>query len=272
MNKKDLIQQIFEKKSLLCVGLDSDIEKVPHCVYGNVYEFNRRIIDATIDLAIAYKINTAFYEVRGSKGWEDMKKTIDYIRSVSPNTFIIADAKRGDIGNTSLQYAHAFLSPTTLNVDAITVSPYMGVDSVQPFYNFPEKWVIILALTSNKGAQDFQLLSCSDGKYLFEHILEKASSWGTPDNTMFVVGATQAKYLSLVRKIVPNHFLLIPGIGAQGGDLEAVLENVLDKNNALVLINISRSIIFATQEKDFAQQARANAIKMVNEMRKIMFK
>lgn len=271
MNKKQLSQIIFEKKSVLCIGLDSDIAKIPSCLSGNIFEFNKQIIDATIDLAVAYKINTAFYEVRGSKGWEDLKNTIDYIRLVSPNTFIIADAKRADIGNTSMQYAHAFFSPNGLNVDALTVSPYMGIDALEPFYQFNDKWVIVLALTSNKGSKDVQLLKCSNGKYVYEHVLEKVSSFGSPENTMFVVGATQVNFLKTIRDIVPNHFLLIPGIGAQGGDLETVLTYLFNKKEASILINISRNIIFASNKEDFASKARENALQIVEQMRKIVF-
>ncbi|MCX7696497.1 MAG: orotidine-5'-phosphate decarboxylase [Bacteroidales bacterium] len=270
MNRETLIKNIFNKRSVLCVGLDADVTKLPLSLKGDVLEFNRQIIDATIDLSVAYKINTAFYEALGSKGWDIMQKTVSYIRSLSSDVFIIADAKRADIGNTSQQYAKAFFDKLGLNVDAVTVSPYLGKDSIDPFFSYPGKWVIILALTSNSGAEDFQLIPLQNGKLLFEVVTEKAISWGNIDNTMLVVGATQIEYLAKIRKIAPHHFLLIPGIGAQGGDLQKVLEKTFHPEHANILINISRSIIFASNESSFALSARNNAMKIVQEMRKII--
>lgn len=270
MNKSSLIKNIFQKRSVLCVGLDSDVNKIPSSLKGNVFEFNRQIIDATIDLTIAYKINTAFYEACGSKGWEDMQKTVAYIRSLSSDVLIIADAKRADIGNTSQQYARAFLDANGLNVDALTVSPYLGKDSLEPFFSYPDKWVIILALTSNTGAEDFQLLPLQNGKLLFEAVTEKAITWGNVNNTMLVAGATQVDYLTRIRKIAPDHFLLIPGIGVQGGDLQQVLEKTFHPQDGNILINVSRSIIFASNGSSFAHEARNNAKKIVQEMRKIL--
>jgi orotidine-5'-phosphate decarboxylase len=261
MNKKELIRIIRQKKSFLCIGLDSDINKIPKHLLETedpVFEFNRQIIDATIDLAAAYKPNLAFYESSGLKGWISLEKTISYLHNKKDHVFLIADAKRGDIGNTSSQYARAFFD--ILDVDAITVAPYMGSDSVQPFLAYPGKWAIILALTSNKGAQDFQYLE-SNGYHLFEHLLKTASQWGTSDNTMFVVGATQARQLENIRKIIPDHFLLVPGVGAQGGNLQEVAKYGMTKDVGL-LVNASRSIIFASSGEDFALKAREEAEKL----------
>lgn len=260
MNIKQLIQSIKEKKSFLCVGLDTDISKIPsHLmdVEDPVFEFNKQIIDATADLCVSYKPNTAFYECRGEAGWKSLKRTFDYI----PKThFSIADAKRGDIGNTSKMYAQAFFEH--MNADSITVAPYMGSDSVQPFLEYKDKVTILLALTSNSGALDFQLLSTNiEEKKLFEKVLIRSQKWGNANNLMYVVGATQAKMLEKIRLIVPEHFLLVPGIGAQGGSLAEVAQYGMNKNCGL-LVNASRSIIYASNGKDFAEKAREEALKL----------
>jgi orotidine-5'-phosphate decarboxylase len=269
MNRQELISIIRKKKSFLCVGLDSEISKIPpHLLREEdpVFEFNKQIIDATIDFAVAYKPNLAFYESSGMKGWISMEKTISYLHMKKDRVFLIADAKRGDIGNTSAQYAKAFFD--ILDVDAITAAPYMGSDSITPFLSYPNKWVILLALTSNKGASDFQYLK-TDGSYLFEHVLRISSKWGTPENMMYVVGATQAQQLETIRKIVPDHFLLVPGVGAQGGSLQEVARYGMTKDVAL-LVNASRSIIFASSKEDFAEKAREEAEKMQKEMEVLM--
>ncbi len=259
MTKSDLVQLIRRRESFLCVGLDTDIDKIPAFLLeyeDPVFEFNRRIIDATSPHCIAYKPNVAFYEAMGSKGWDALAKTLDYI----PDThFTIADAKRGDIGNTSHRYAQAFFE--TLDFDAVTVTPYMGYDSIAPFLQFDEKWVIILALTSNPGSADFQWLTDGHGMHLYEHVLKASSQWGSPDNTMFVVGATQATSLRKIRQLVPDHFLLVPGVGTQGGDLHTVYRSGATDDVSL-LVNASRSIIYAggqssTFERDVASRARA---------------
>jgi orotidine-5'-phosphate decarboxylase len=264
MNINQLIQSIKEKKSFLCVGLDSDISKIPtHLLDAEdpVFEFNKQIIDATADLCVAYKPNTAFYECRGDEGWKSLKRTFDYI----PKThFSIADAKRGDIGNTSKMYAQAFFE--YMNSDSITVAPYMGSDSVQPFLEYKDKVTILLALTSNSGAMDFQLLSTNnDDKKIFEKVLLLSQKWGDANNLMYVVGATQAKLLEKIRAIVPEHFLLVPGVGAQGGSLAEVAQYGMNKNCGL-LVNASRSIIYASNGKDFADRAREEALKLQQEM------
>lgn len=269
MNKKELIRLIQKKKSFLCVGLDSDISKIPpHLLTSEdpIFEFNKAIIDATLAFSIAYKPNLAFYEARGWKGILSLEKTIAYIRSKQEKVFLIADAKRGDIGNTSTQYALSFFDneDENLNYDAITVTPYMGEDSVKPFLAFDNKWVILLALTSNKGADDFQLLSFNN-KRLFEHVLETSKQWGNADNMMYVVGATKAEMLSDIRKIVADNFLLIPGVGAQGGSLEAVVKYGMNHDCGLI-INASRSIIYAADDLDFAKRAADEAEKMQKEM------
>ncbi len=255
MNRQELIKQIRAKQSFLCVGLDSDINKIPRHLFATadpVFEFNKAIIDATKAYAVAYKINTAFYEAQGIKGWTSMAKTLEYIPK---DCFTIADAKRGDIGNTSEQYAKTFFD--TYNFDSVTVAPYMGEDSVGPFLQFPAKWAIVLGLTSNKGSQDFQLLPC-EGELLYERVLRTVASWGTPENLMFVIGATQADQLAHVRQLLPDHFLLLPGVGAQGGDLEVVAKNALIKDIG-ILVNVSRGIIFAGTDADFATQAQKAA-------------
>jgi orotidine-5'-phosphate decarboxylase len=265
MNRQELISIIRKKKSFLCVGLDSELSKIPpHLLREEdpVFEFNKQIIDATIDFAVAYKPNLAFYESSGLKGWVSLEKTISYLHLKKDNVFLIADAKRGDIGNTSSQYAKAFFE--ILDVDAITIAPYMGSDSVQPFLAYPGKWAILLALTSNKGANDFQYLESGDSR-LFEHVLRTSSHWGTPENMMYVVGATQARQLETIRKIIPDHFLLVPGVGAQGGSLQEVAQYGMTKDIGL-LVNASRSIIFASSKEDFAEKAREEAEKMQKEM------
>jgi orotidine-5'-phosphate decarboxylase len=270
MDKAALFQQIKIKKSFLCVGLDTDIQKIPTFLLKEsdpVYAFNKAIIDASADFTVAYKPNTAFYEEYGAKGWLSLEKTIDYIRSNYPEIFIIADAKRGDIGNTSAKYASAFFDE--LGADAVTVAPYMGHDSVLPFLNHKDKWVILLALTSNAGSADFQYLT-SDNKKLFERVLETAKSWADPDQLMFVVGATHPEEIALIRKIVPDYFLLVPGVGAQGGDLQAVAEFGLN-NECGLLVNSSRGIIYRSDKEDFAVQAGIEAQKIQQEMETILF-
>ena len=274
MKRSDLIQLIQRKKSFLCVGLDSELSKIPaHLLETEdpIFEFNKQIIDATLDLAVAYKPNLAFYESQGLKGWQSLEKTMKYLNQFKDKVFTIADAKRGDIGNTSRLYAQAFLDPSssTLNFDSITVAPYMGEDSVSPFLSYEDKWVILLALTSNKGAFDFQLFENAEGKKLYQEVLAKSSTWGNEGNMMYVVGATKAELLADIRKIIPNHFLLVPGVGAQGGSLAEVAKYGLTKDCGL-LINASRSIIFASKGVDFAEKARAEALSMQLEMKEIL--
>lgn len=269
MNKQELISIIQRKKSFLCVGLDSDISKIPPHLLSledPVFEFNKEIIDATLPYTVAYKPNLAFYETRGWKGLLSLEKTVAYLHSKDDKPFIIADAKRGDIGNTSTQYALSFFGNTNegLNFDAVTVAPYMGEDSVKPFLAFENKWVILLALTSNKGADDFQLLT-ANGKRLFEHVLETSKQWGNENNMMYVVGATKAEMLEDIRKIVPDNFLLIPGVGAQGGSLSEVVKYGMNKDCGL-LVNASRSIIYASKNTDFALKASEEAAIMQKEM------
>ena len=250
MKRKQLIDHIKEKKSYLCVGLDTDITKIPRHLESNadaIFEFNKQIIDATKNHCVSYKINTAFYEAQGLKGWEAMEKTLHYI----PEThFTIADAKRGDIGNTSAQYAKTFFE--TLPFDAVTVAPYMGEDSIRPFLEYDNKFTIVLGLTSNKGANDFELQQSGD-KLLYEKVLEKVSTWGTIDNLMFVVGATQAEEFVNIRKIIPQHFLLVPGVGAQGGSLKDISAYAMNDDIGL-LVNVSRAIIFADDAKKAADE------------------
>lgn len=274
MTRSDLIQLIQRKKSFLCVGLDSELSKIPAHLRETedpIFEFNKQIIDATLDLTVAYKPNLAFYESQGLKGWQSLEKTMKYLNQFKDEVFTIADAKRGDIGNTSRLYAQAFLDPasSTLNFDSITVAPYMGEDSVSPFLSYENKWVILLALTSNKGAFDFQLFENTEGKKLYQEVLTKSSTWGNAENMMYVVGATKAEMLADIRKIIPNHFLLVPGIGAQGGSLAEVAKYGLTKDCGL-LINASRSIIFASKGTDFAEKARAEALNMQLEMKEIL--
>lgn len=269
MTTQQLIEQIKIKKSFLCVGLDVDLDKIPiHFLEleDPIFEFNKEIIDATHDLAVAYKPNTAFFEAYGIKGWISLQKTISYINENYPNVFTIADAKRGDIGNTSSMYAKAFFED--LNFDSITVAPYMGKDSVEPFLAFEDKHTIMLALTSNEGAFDFQTLDV-DGKELYKRALETSKTWKNSKNLMYVVGATKAEYFTEIRKIVPDSFLLVPGVGAQGGSLSEVCKYGMNDNVGL-LINSSRGIIYASKEVDFAEKARAEALKIQQEMEAIM--
>lgn len=278
MTRQELTEQIFSKKNYLCIGLDTDITKIPKHLLSQadpVFEFNRQIIDATKDYCVGYKINTAFYEALGVKGWESMERTVNYI----PFThFKIADAKRGDIGNTSAQYAKAFFE--TLNFDAVTVAPYMGEDSVKPFLEHKDKWTILLGLTSNSGAKDFELqqlikdvdvfvedmhITRHNTSFLYERVLQTSSQWGTIENLMFVVGATQAEKFVNIRKITPEHFYLVPGVGAQGGSLKEISEKALTKDCGL-LVNVSRAVIYASNAEDFADEASIVAERYSDEM------
>lgn len=260
MTKEQLFKNIQSKRSFLCIGLDTDINKIPRHLLkceDPIFEFNKQIIDATHDLAIAYKPNIAFYEAHGTKGWKALQKTMEYMPK---DVFTIADAKRGDIGNTSALYARAFFDQ--MNFHSITVAPYMGEDSVKPFLNFEGKWVILLGVTSNAGGKDFQFLECEE-KPLYQHVLQKSSAWGSEDQLMYVAGATRAEMFVDIRSTVPDHFLLVPGIGAQGGDLEAVARHGMNSTCGLI-VNSSRGIIYAGDELDFASQAR-NAAKDLQE-------
>lgn len=262
MKRAELVQQIRKKKSVLCVGLDTDIDKIPQHLLTHedpVFDFNKAIIDATKDYTVAYKINTAFYEAQGIKGWESMRKTLEYIPD---DIFTIADAKRGDIGNTAEQYAITFFH--TYPFSSITVAPYMGADSVQPFLKFDGCWAIVLGLTSNAGSADFQLQECGD-EMLYEKVLKTVAGWGTPENTMFVIGATREEQLKHVRTLLPDHFFLVPGVGAQGGTVAAVCENAMNEE-AGILINVSRGIIYAGSDADFADVARNRAENYQKEM------
>ena len=272
MTKQELFENIQRKKSFLCVGLDTDINKIPEFMFDAsndpVFEFNKAIIDATADLCVAYKPNLAFYESLGLAGWDVLDRTVDYIRTHYPDQFIIADAKRGDIGNTSAMYARTFLG--NMNFDSVTVAPYMGEDSVTPFLGYDGKWVILLALTSNKGAYDFQFIKDDEtGERLFEKVLKTSLDWGTDENMMYVVGATKAEMLTDIRAIVPEHFLLVPGVGAQGGSLEEVARYGLNGTCGL-LVNSSRQIMYASSEPDFALAARREAEKVQTEMEFIL--
>ena len=261
MTRTELFNTIQKKKSFLCVGLDTDITKIPQHLLKTedpIFEFNKQIIDATKDFAVSFKPNMAFYETQGVKGWISLEKTINYINQTCPDIFTIADAKRGDIGNTSKMYAKAFLE--TLNFDSITVAPYMGEDSVKPFMEYKNKWVILLALTSNEGSKDFQI-----GNNLYQQVLTTSKSWSSPDNMMYVVGATKAEMLSDIRKIVPDSFLLVPGVGAQGGSLNDVAKHGMNKQCGL-LVNSSRGIIYASSGENFAEKAREEAMKLQKEM------
>ncbi len=269
MNKQQLIDQIHQKKSFLCVGLDTDINKIPQellALEDPVFEFNKQIINKTAEFAVAYKPNTAFYEVYGAKGWQSLERTIQYIKVNHPDIFIIADAKRGDIGNTSANYAKAFFN--TLNADALTVAPYMGQDSVEPFLGFEDKWVILLALTSNKGSQDFQYLNVGE-RMLHQQVLQTATTWASSEKMMFVVGATHPEELGEIRKMLPDYFFLVPGVGAQGGDLQAVAKNGLNKDCGL-LVNSSRGIIYASNGFDFADRAAEEAQKLQRQMAAVL--
>ena len=266
MTRHQLVEQIHKKRSYLCVGLDTDITKIPKHLLEEpdpVFTFNKAIIDTTKDLCVSYKINTAFYEALGVKGWEAMEKTVHYIGN---DHFKIADAKRGDIGNTSDQYAKAFFE--TLPFDAITVAPYMGEDSVKPFLQHKGKWAIVLGLTSNKGAINFELLH-SEGEFIYEKVLQTASLWGTTENLMFVIGATQPNAFTDIRKLTPHHFYLVPGVGAQGGSLKDISEQAMIKDYG-ILVNVSRAIIYASDKEDYAERARVIAKEYQKEMEKYL--
>jgi len=266
MNRQQLINEIFTKKSFLCVGLDTDINKIPEHLKKEedpIFAFNKAIIDATAPYCVAYKPNLAFYECYGLKGMIAFEKTIKYLKENHPNHFIIADAKRGDIGNTSKMYAQTFFEE--YNLDSVTVAPYMGEDSVKPFLEYDGKWVILLALTSNKGSHDFQLTEDKQGERLFEKVLKKSQEWGTTENLMYVVGATQGRMFEDIRRIVPNHFLLVPGVGAQGGSLQEVCKYGMTKDCGL-LVNSSRGIIYASKDEDFAEIAAQKAKELQLEM------
>lgn len=266
MNRQQLINEIFTKKTFLCVGLDTDINKIPAHLKNEddpIFAFNKAIIDATAPYCVAYKPNLAFYECYGLKGILAFEKTIQYIKEKHPNHFIIADAKRGDIGNTSKMYAQTFFEE--YNLDSVTVAPYMGEDSVKPFLEYDRKWVILLALTSNKGSHDFQLTEDKQGERLFEKVLKKSQEWGTTENLMYVVGATQGKMFEDIRRMAPEHFLLVPGVGAQGGSLQEVCKYGMTKDCGL-LVNSSRGIIYASADTDFAEVAAVKAKELQEEM------
>lgn len=267
MNRTELSAQIKNKGSFLCVGLDSDITKIPRFLLDfddPVFEFNKRVIEATKPYAVCYKINIAFYEALGSKGWQSLEKTVHLIPD---NIFKIADAKRGDIGNTSQQYAKAFFE--AMPFDAITVAPYMGYDSITPFFEFQNKWVIILALTSNKGSADFQMLDTNDHNKLYEQVILKSSQWGSNENTMYVVGATHPESFRHIRELIPDHFLLIPGVGTQGGDLETIAQNALIHDTG-ILVNVSRAILFPDGEEAFPDNCASEAAKYASQMKKFI--
>lgn len=266
MNKQQLFENIKAKKSFLCVGLDTDIKKIPEHLLKEedpIFAFNKAIIDATAPYCIAYKPNLAFYESMGVKGWISFEKTIKYLNENYSNHFIIADAKRGDIGNTSAMYARTFFEE--MNIDSVTVAPYMGEDSVSPFLTYPNKWVILLALTSNKGSHDFQLTTDANGERLFEKVLKQSQNWGNDKNMMYVVGATQGKMFEDIRKVAPNHFLLVPGIGAQGGSLEEVCKYGMNSTCGLI-VNSSRAIIYADKTENFAKVAGEKAKEVQQQM------
>lgn len=266
MNRSELVNQIKTKRTFLCVGLDTDLKKVPQHILKEedpIFSFNKAIIDATADYCVAYKPNLAFYEAFGVKGLMAFEKTVKYLKENYPNHFIVADAKRGDIGNTSAMYARTFFEE--YDVDSLTVAPYMGEDSVTPFLGYDGKWVIVLALTSNKGSHDFQLTEDKDGERLFEKVLKTSVNWGNKDNMMYVVGATQGKMFEDIRRIVPDHFLLVPGVGAQGGSLEEVCKYGMNKDCGL-LVNSSRGIIYAANDETFAQTAAEKAKELMEQM------
>ncbi len=270
MTYEELFGQIQKKRSFLCVGLDTDLAKIPaHLLLEEdpVFAFNRAIVDATLPFAVAYKPNLAFYEVMGAAGWESLKKTVAYIRSQSADMFVIADAKRGDIGNTSEMYARTFFEQLT--VDAVTLSPYMGKDTVMPFLQFEDKWAVLLALTSNPSATDFQYFEDKNGQLLYEKVLQASREWASSHQLMYVVGATRAQELSKVREIVPGHFLLVPGVGAQGGSLEAVARYGMN-NHCGLLVNSSRGILYASSGTDFAQKAAEAASVLQQEMARLL--
>ncbi|MBN7814859.1 orotidine-5'-phosphate decarboxylase [Algoriphagus pacificus] len=269
MNKAALFSQIQQKSSFLCVGLDADMDKIPAHLKSEkdpIFSFCRQIIEETADFAVAYKPNIAFFEALGPQGWETLQKVLEVIPK---EIFTIADAKRGDIGNTSKLYAKAFFEK--MDFDSVTVAPYMGADSVTPFLEFEDKWVILLALTSNAGSMDFQLINDSEGKPLYQTVLEKSQSWGSDENIMYVVGATRGELIGEVRKVVPNHFFLVPGVGAQGGSLSEVAKYGMNSSCGL-LVNSSRGIIYASPEKDFAKVARFEAEKLQIEMKELLDK
>ena len=266
MTKEQLFENVKRKQSFLCVGLDTDIQKIPQHLLAEedpIFAFNKAIIDATQDLCIAYKPNLAFYESMGVKGWVAFEKTVSYIRQHYPDQFIIADAKRGDIGNTSAMYARTFFGE--MDIDSVTVAPYMGEDSVTPFLSYPDRWVILLALTSNKGSHDFQLTTDEQGERLFEKVLRKSQQWAGDDRMMYVVGATQGRAFEDIRRIVPHHFLLVPGIGAQGGSLEEVCRYGMNSQCGLI-VNSSRGIIYADKSEQFAAAARKAAQEVQQQM------
>ncbi|WP_294600800.1 orotidine-5'-phosphate decarboxylase [uncultured Rikenella sp.] len=266
MTSQQLFREIRAKESFLCVGLDTDMKKVPRHLLSEedpVFAFNKAVIDATAPYCVSYKPNLAFYEAAGLKGWNALVKTVRYLRERYPEQFLIADAKRGDIGNTSQMYARVFFQE--MDFDAVTLSPYMGSDTAEPFYAYPGKWAVLLALTSNPSAQDFETLSLAGGEMLYERVLRTSMSWGTEDNTMYVVGATRAEQLSRVRAIVPDHFLLVPGVGAQGGSLAEVARHGMNDRCGL-LVNSSRGIIYASDGRDFAEAAGAAARQLQGEM------
>lgn len=266
MTRQQLIEHIFTKKTFLCVGLDTDIKKIPQHLLGNddpIFDFNKAIIDATAKYCIAYKPNLAFYECMGTKGLSAFERTVEYLKETYPDHLIIADAKRGDIGNTSAMYARTFFDG--YDIDALTVAPYMGEDSVTPFLEYENKWVILLALTSNKGSHDFQLTTDQDGERLFEKVIRKSQAWGTPDNMMYVVGATQGKMFQDIRMLAQDHFLLVPGVGAQGGSLQEVCKYGMTDDCGLI-VNSSRGIIYASGDTDFAQVAAIKAMELQREM------
>lgn len=272
MNSKDLFAQIVKKKSFLCVGLDTDVQKIPgHLLREEdpVFAFNKAIIDATADVAVSYKPNLAFYEVLGEKGWAALIKTVRYIKTNHPEILVIADAKRGDIGNTSQLYARTFFE--TMPADAVTLSPYMGYDSVAPFLQYKDKWAVLLALTSNPSSADFETGEMAGGELLYEKVISRSKAWATPDNLMYVVGATKAGMLRSIRKLIPDHFILVPGVGAQGGDLCEVAENGMNSMCGL-LVNSSRAIIYADSSDAFAKTAAEKAREMQQEMERLLKK
>ena len=272
MKRNELVDNIFRKKSFLCVGLDTDIRKLPDCIKDcedAIFVFNKNIIDATAPYCVAYKPNLAFYESLGTRGWAALEKTVSYIRDNYPDQFIIADAKRGDIGNTAALYARALFE--TMDFDAVTLAPYMGEDSVRPFLEYDGKWSVILALTSNKSATDFETVEDKHGDMMFERVLRRSRHWGSPVNTMYVVGATQAEYLDKVRALVPRHFLLVPGVGAQGGSLEEVARHGMNDECGL-LVNSSRGIIYASSGEDYASAAGEAARELAAQMSALLEK
>lgn len=270
MNRAELFRLIQKKRSFLCVGLDTDLKRIPSFLYKEkdpVFAFNRQIVDATLPYAVAYKPNLAFYESLGAEGWDSLRKTVEYIRSKNEPVFLIADAKRGDISNTSAMYARTFFE--TLDFDAVTLSPYMGFDTVAPFLKYANKWSVILGLTSNESAQDFQYFEESSGEHLYEKVLRTAKHWGSSEQIMFVVGATKPEAFRSIRNIVPDHFLLVPGIGTQGGSLKAVAQYGLN-NHCGLLVNVSRSIIYASNETDFAVNAAGKAKNLQQQMEQLL--